>query len=112
MNAIIREYRRGASTYELATWHHVRRNTVRDVLRRNGVQIAANNVPKLSPEQKDAIHLKRAGGATMRMLCGEFEVSESTIKRALREHGRLEQPVPIPLDGLPRKSLSTEIETS
>ena len=81
---MIRECRRGASTYQLAIWHKVRRNTVRDILRRNGVQIAENNVPKLSTEQKEAIRAMRADGTTMRTLCAEFEVSESTIKRALK----------------------------
>ena len=88
IEAMIREFTRGASTYQLALWHKVRRNTVRDLLRRNGIQLSEGNTIKLSPELREAIRTERSAGVTIRALCFEFEVTESTIKRSLRVEKR------------------------
>lgn len=81
---IIDQYRLGASTYQLATWHDLRRNTVRDLLRRNGVEIREGNTAALTDEQKAEIRRRAAAGEPRKRLMRDFGVSESTIRRALR----------------------------
>ncbi len=82
---MIEDYEAGASSYELAARYNVRRNTVRDTLRRAGFDLSANaKGPALTQEQKaEALRLSVAG-ASRRELMATFDVSESTIKRTLR----------------------------
>ena len=82
---IIDDYEAGASTYELAKRYNVRRNTVRDTLRRAGFDLTAKSKrAALSEEQKAEARRLFASGATRRELMEMYGVSESTIRRALR----------------------------
>jgi len=82
---IIEDYEAGASTYSLATRYNMRRNTVRDTLRRAGFDLRGNaKKPALTAEEKSEIRLRFENGASRRELTSLFGVSESTIKRALR----------------------------
>ena len=81
---IINDYEAGATTYSLASRYSVRRNTVRDTLRRAGFDPSINTKgPALTAEEKIDIRLRFETGASRRELTALFEVSESTIKRAL-----------------------------
>lgn len=82
---LIDEYRLGASTYQLAARHGLRRNTVRDVLRRSGVEIREGNQASLSPEQKREIRERAAAGEPRKRLTRDYGVSDSTIRRAIRD---------------------------
>jgi IS30 family transposase len=79
---IITGYEEGASTYELAARLKLRRNTIRDVLRRNSMQIVGAKVRRLTDEDKLAIQTRRREGATIKDLAREYSVSPSTIRRA------------------------------
>jgi len=82
---IIDDYEAGASTYELAKRYNVRRNTVRDTLRRAGFDLTAKSKrAALSEEQKAEARRLFASGATRRELMEMYGVSESTIRRVLR----------------------------
>lgn len=82
---LIEDYEAGASTYELAERYNVRRNTVRDTLRRAGFDLTVKaNRAALSEEQKDEARRLFANGTTRRDLMEMYGVSESTIRRALR----------------------------
>lgn len=66
---IIDDYEAGASTYELAKRYNVRRNTVRDTLRRAGFDLTAKSKrAALSEEQKAEARRLFASGATRREL--------------------------------------------
>lgn len=82
---LIEDYEAGASTYELANRYNVRRNTVRDTLRRAGFDLTVKaKRAALSDEQKAEARRLFASGATRRELMEMYGVSESTIRRALR----------------------------
>ncbi|MGV8880514.1 MAG: hypothetical protein ACOH19_00015 [Rhodoglobus sp.] len=81
---MIEDYEAGGSSYSLATRYNVRRNTVRDTLRRAGFDLSINaKKPALTAEEKIDIRLRFEAGASHRELTALFDVSESTIKRAL-----------------------------
>ncbi|ANG85495.1 hypothetical protein [Microbacterium aurantiacum] len=82
MKLIIDDYQAGASTYELAERYNVRRNTIRDVLKRNHVPITGAKVKLLTDEDKVEIRRRRQDGATVIELAAEYAVSGSTIRRA------------------------------
>lgn len=82
---IVLDYRAGASTHALAERHSVRRATVRDVLRREGIDPAERaHRSKFTPELKLELCERFAAGATRHELAILYDVSESTIKRMLR----------------------------
>lgn len=82
---LIEDYEAGASTYELAERYNVRRNTVRDALRRAGFDLTIKaKRAALSEEQKAEARRLFEGGSTRRELMEMYGVSESTIRRALR----------------------------
>lgn len=82
---LIEDYEAGASTYELAKRYNVRRNTVRDTLRRAGFDLTTKaNRAALSEEQKAEARRLFDSGMTRRELMEMYGVSESTIRRALR----------------------------
>jgi DNA invertase Pin-like site-specific DNA recombinase len=83
VDAIIADYKLGRSTYQIASKLQVRRNTVRDVLRRNGFQLGVGKEARLTPEQKEEIRVRRASGEGPTALANAFGVSVPTIKRAL-----------------------------
>lgn len=82
---LIEDYEAGASTYELAERYNVRRNTVRDTLRRAGFDhtIKAKRAA-LSEEQKAEARRLFDSGTTRRELMEMYGVSESTIRGVLR----------------------------
>lgn len=82
---LIEDYEAGASTYELAKRYNVRRNTVRDTLRRAGFDLSAKaKRAAVSEKQKAEARRLFASGTTRRELMELYGVSESTIRRALR----------------------------
>lgn len=84
---IIDSYRNGASTYVLAKRHGVRRNTVRDLLRRAGFDTAANGkTSSLGDSERRELYRLKTEGLTRRDLAQAFQVSESTVKRVLAMH--------------------------
>jgi lambda repressor-like predicted transcriptional regulator len=80
---IVEEYATGASSYQLAKKHGLRRNTIRDVLRRNGIELREGNARRLDEQQKQEIRARRAGGEKLAALASDFGVSVTTIKRTL-----------------------------
>jgi DNA-directed RNA polymerase specialized sigma24 family protein len=85
---LVEQYAAGTSSYQLAKAHGLRRNTVRNVLRRNGIELREGNVRALSDEQKTEIRQRRSAGETLAVLAADFGVSVTTIKRALSAIGR------------------------
>lgn len=82
---IIEDYEAGASTYELAVRYNVRRNTIRDTLRRAGWDVSDRATrAALTEEQKTEARAAFETGATRRQLMARYGVSESTIRRALK----------------------------
>lgn len=82
---LIEDYEAGASTYELAERYNVRRNTVRDTLRRAGFDLTIKaKRAALSEEQKAEARRLFDSGTTRRELMEMYGVSESTIRRVLR----------------------------
>jgi DNA-binding GntR family transcriptional regulator len=82
---MIEDYEAGASTRELAERYNVRRNTVRDTLLRAGFNVSARALrAALTEEQKIEAREAFATGTTRRELMVHYDVSESTIRRALR----------------------------
>lgn len=82
---MIEDYEAGTSTYELAERYKVRRNTVRDTLRRAGFDVGGRaNRPIMNEQQKAEARQLFKAGAARRELMGQFDASESTIRRALR----------------------------
>lgn len=82
---IIEDYQAGASTYELAERYNVRRNTVRDTLRRAGFDLSGRaNRSIMTEKQKAEAQELFTAGTTRRQLIARFDVSESTIRRALK----------------------------
>ncbi|PJJ63867.1 hypothetical protein CLV54_1546 [Compostimonas suwonensis] len=79
---IVDDYQAGASTYELAERYKVRRNTIRDVLKRNHVPITGAKVKLLTDDDKEDIRKRRQDGSMVGELAVEYGVSESTIRRA------------------------------
>ncbi len=83
---MIEDYEAGTSTYELAERYKVRRNTVRDTLRRAGFDVSGRaNRPIMNEQQKAEARQLFKAGATRRELMARFGVSESTIKRAVAQ---------------------------
>ncbi|WP_100344317.1 hypothetical protein [Compostimonas suwonensis] len=82
MKLIVDDYQAGASTYELAERYKVRRNTIRDVLKRNHVPITGAKVKLLTDDDKEDIRKRRQDGSMVGELAVEYGVSESTIRRA------------------------------
>ena len=82
---LIEDYEAGASTHELAKRYNVRRNTVRDTLRRAGIDLTAKaKCAALSEEQKAEARRLFASGTTRRELMEMYGVSVSTVRRVLR----------------------------
>ena len=85
MKLIIEDYQAGASTYELAERYNVRRNTVRETLRRAGWDVSARGTrAALTEEQKTEARAAFETGATRRQLMARYGVSESTIRRVVK----------------------------
>lgn len=81
---MIASYEAGTSTYELAERFDVRRNTVRDTLRRAGFDVSGRaNRSIMNDEQKAEAGQLFASGATRRELSARYGLSEATIKRAV-----------------------------
>lgn len=82
---LIKDYEAGASTYELAERYNLRRNTVRDALRRAGFDLTIKaKRAALSEEQKAEARRLFDSGTTRRELMEIYGVSESTNRRVLR----------------------------
>jgi Mor family transcriptional regulator len=81
---MIEDYEAGASTYELAERYKVRRNTVRDTLRRAGFDASTGALrAAMSEAQKVEAREAFVTGTTRRELMARYGVSESTIRRVL-----------------------------
>jgi DNA invertase Pin-like site-specific DNA recombinase len=94
---IIADFENGASTYEIASRYQVRRNTVRDTLRKAGLDSSENSSRlALTPMQEEEIRERYARGFSRRELAELFGVSLSPIRRVLSNHeepcGRKLQP--------------------
>jgi DNA invertase Pin-like site-specific DNA recombinase len=82
---LMEDYEAGASTYALAERYSVRRATVRDVLRREGIDPSArSHRSKFTPELTAELRQRYDAGATRRELAVLYGVSKSTIGRMLR----------------------------
>jgi DNA invertase Pin-like site-specific DNA recombinase len=82
---IVTDYEAGASTHALAERYSVRRATVRDVLRREGIDPSArSHRSKFTPELTAELRQRYDAGATRRELAVLYGVSKSTIGRMLR----------------------------
>ena len=87
---MIEGYEAGASTYKLAERYNVRRNTVRDTLRRAGFDVSDKaNRSIMTEKQKAEARQLFTAGTTRRQLVARFDVSESTIRRALKDGSTL-----------------------
>lgn len=84
---IIEDFESGASTYEIASRYQVRRNTVRDILRRAGIDSSANSSRfALTPAQEEEVRDRYSEGASRPQLAEMFGVSLSPIRRVLSNH--------------------------
>jgi DNA invertase Pin-like site-specific DNA recombinase len=81
---IIEDFLSGASTYEIAARYQVRRNTVRNTLRKAGLDSGANSSRRaLTPVQEEEVRERYAKGYSHRELAEMFGVSLSPIRRVL-----------------------------
>lgn len=92
METIISEYKSGNSTYQIAAAHQIRRNTVRDILRRNGFNLGAGTGRILTTEQKEEIRCRRGSGEGPTALAKAYGVSLSTIRRTANTGPGNQQP--------------------
>ena len=82
---VVSNYRAGASTHELAKRYGIRRGTVRDVLRREGIDPAErSHRSKFTDEMTAELRERYESGTTQRELATLYGVSKSTIGRMLR----------------------------
>lgn len=82
---IIDNCQAGAALHELADRYNVRRTTVRNALRRAGFNTNANaRRATLTETHQEEIRDRFTSGTTKRKLAMMFDVSETTVRRALR----------------------------
>lgn len=82
---IVADYRAGASTHALAARYSVRRATVREVLRREGIDPSErSHSSKFTAELTAELRQRYDAGATQQELAALYGVSKSTIGRTLR----------------------------
>lgn len=82
--AIVSEYQAGATVYELAAQYALNRNSIANVLKRNGVQLRGQG---LASEQIDQAAYLYAAGQSLARIGERFGVDVRTVQRRLIERG-------------------------
>ena len=80
-------YRQGDSIYILSGRFGIHRGTVKDHLRRAGIEIRPGNQAKLSVEDKDEIVKLYESGFSIHKLALQFSVTDNPVHDALKERG-------------------------
>ena len=77
----------GESLSRLATHFGIHRGTVKEHLRRVGIEIRPGNQAKLSEDDKDAIAKLYEAGLSIHKLALQFGVTDNPVHNALKERG-------------------------
>jgi lambda repressor-like predicted transcriptional regulator len=80
-------YQKGQSLPRLAIFYGIHRGTVKDHLRRAGIEIRPGNVAKLSAEDKDQIARLYEAGISIHKLALQFGVTDNPVHTALKKRG-------------------------
>jgi DNA invertase Pin-like site-specific DNA recombinase len=80
-------YQQGDSLLQLSRRFGIHRGTVKDHLRRAGVEIRPGNVAKLSDEDKNEIARLYEAGLSIHKLALRFGVTDNPVHNALKECG-------------------------
>lgn len=80
-------YERGDSIYELSRRFGIHRGTVKEHLRRAGIEIRPGNQAKLTAEDKDEIARLYNNGLSIHKLALRFGVTDNPVHHALKERG-------------------------
>ena len=80
-------YQQGQSLPRLATHFGIHRGTVKDHLRRAGVEIRPGNKAKLSETDKDEVVRLYVNGLSIHKIAVRVGVTDNPIHNALRERG-------------------------
>jgi len=95
-------YEQGDSLLQLSRWFGIHRGTVKDHLRRAGVEIRPGNLAKLSDEDKNELARLYEAGLSIHKLALRFDVTDNPVHNALKERGvRMRSPnekSPTPVD--------------
>ena len=84
---LIALYSQGDSIYQLAGHFNIHRGTVKDHLRRAGIEIHLGTQPKLSESDKSEIVKLYESGLSIHKIALQFEVTDNPVHHALRERG-------------------------
>ena len=84
---LITFYQQGDSLLQLSRRFGIHRGTVKDHLRRAGVEIRLGNQAKLSDEDKVEIATLYEAGLSIRRLALRFGVTDNPVHNALKERG-------------------------
>lgn len=84
---LIALYEQGDSLLQLSRRFGIHRGTVKDHLRRAGVEIRPGNVAKLSNEDKNEIAKLYEAGLSIHKLALRFGVTDNPVHNALKERG-------------------------
>ena len=84
---LVLAYRSGASVNQLATTFGIHRSTVKDHLRRAGVEIRPGQPPKLTEIMKDEVVELYKSGLSIRKIAVRFGVTDNPVHHALKERG-------------------------
>ena len=91
---LISLYEQGDSLLQLSRRFGIHRGTVKDHLRRAGIDIRPGNQAKLSEEDKDEIAALYESGLSIHKLALQFGVTDSPVHNALKGRGvRMRDPL-------------------
>lgn len=80
-------YEQGDSLLQLSRRFGIHRGTVKDHLRRAGIEIRPGNLAKLNEEDKDEIARLYEAGLSIHKLALRFGVTDNPVHNALKERG-------------------------
>jgi DNA invertase Pin-like site-specific DNA recombinase len=84
---LIAFYEQGDSLMQLSSRFGIHRGTVKDHLRRAGIEIRPGNLAKLNEEDKDEIARLYEAGFSIHKLALQFGVTDNPVHHALKERG-------------------------
>lgn len=87
MKQLVALYQQGDSLLQLSHQFSIHRGTVKDHLRRAGVEIRPGNVAKLSDVDKDEIVKLYEAGLSIHNLALRFGVTDNPVHNALKDRG-------------------------
>lgn len=84
---LIALYSQGDSIYQLARRFSIHRGTVKDRLRRAGIEIRPGAQPKLNEADKDKITKLYESGLSIHKIALQFDITDNPVHNALKERG-------------------------